>query len=468
MANWSRGREYFQHKQVLVLGAARSGIAAAHLLLKLGAEVVLNDRSKASEADKWINELEEKGAKLILGEHPQDLLQYGFDLIVKNPGIPYTHPYLQEASAKGIPVITEIELGYAIMEGRLIGITGSNGKTTTTTLVGEIFGISNPSTIVAGNIGKVFSEQVQESNHSSVVVTELSSFQLKGTRLFRPHIACLLNLYPHHLDYHETMEDYISSKMRLFKNQEECDYAVLNWDQEQFRTLAGLIKAKTYWFSRHEEVSQGSYIAERKTHGVGEQWIFFKRKGEVPRAIMPLSSIPLLGEHNLENVLASITIAILGGVAQEEIVKVIQTFRGVEHRLEYVTEKGGVRYYNDSKATNPEATEQAIKSFKEPVVLIAGGMERGSDLEELIPLFKTSVKALVAYGETKERFNRIAIEAGIKAVELAEDVSDAVKKAAKLAVAGDVILLSPACASWDLYSSFEERGRMFKEAVHSL
>lgn len=468
MANWHKGRSQFSNKKVLVLGAARSGISAAHLLLQLGAEVLLNDRSMPKDDEHWVDELRAKGARVVVGEHPEHLLEEGFELIVKNPGIPYRHPYLTHAQQQGIPIVTEIELGYFILEGMLIGITGSNGKTTTTTLVGEMFKRADRDTIVAGNIGHVFSEQVQASDSNSVIVTELSSFQLKGTKQFKPLIACLLNLYQHHLDYHETFEDYASSKLMIFQNQSKEDYAVLNWDQEIVRNLADDLQSRLYWFSTRASVTQGAYMQHAEIEGIHDRWIFFRHESDLPIPILPVSEILLMGEHNLENILAAITIAMLGGLEPSTIAAVLQEFRGVEHRLEFVAEKQGVRYYNDSKATNPEATEKAIQSFSQPLILIAGGLERGENLEDLIPLLRSSIHTLICYGETKERLYQIALQAGVERVIKVADVTEAVLRSAELAKPGDLVLLSPACASWDLYTSFEERGRMFKEAVHTL
>ncbi len=468
MVDWNKGIHSLTNKNVLVLGAARSGISAAHLLLRLGAKVLLNDRNLPKDDEHWVEDLQAKGAQLILGEHPEGLLEQGFDTVVKNPGIPYRHPYLQQAAALGIPIITEIELGYIIAEGVLIGITGSNGKTTTTTLVGEFFRHAARDTIVAGNIGHVFSEQVQHSHPDSVIITELSSFQLKGTQQFHPHIACLLNIYQHHLDYHETFEDYVASKQKLFQNQVQSDFAVLNWDQEQVRSLGDTFPAQKYWFSIRSKIEHGAYIANIENNGTSDDWIVFRDRDHVEETIMRAADILLVGQHNLENVLAGIVIAKLGGVPTESIVAVLRHFRSVEHRLEYVAEKHGVRYYNDSKATNPEATQKAIQSFHEPIILIAGGLERGEDLDLLIPFLRESVHTFITYGQTKERLYQIGITAGISKVEMAKDILDAVQLAAKSAQEGDIVLLSPACASWDLYSSFEERGRMFKEAVHTL
>lgn len=468
MANWNNGIERLQNTHVLVLGAARSGISAAHLLLKLGATVVLNDRNKPKDDETWVEDLQAKGAELILGEHPEGLLARGFDLIVKNPGIPYRHTYLQQATKLGIPIVTEVELGYLIAEGLLIGITGSNGKTTTTTLVGEFFTHAGRDAIVAGNIGHVFSEQVQHSHAESVIIAELSSFQLKGTQQFRPQIACILNIYPHHLDYHESYEDYVASKRRLLDNQRSTDIAVMNWDQDQVRRIGLETATQVYWFSVNEPVDRGAFISTIARNGAYEDWIVFRQVDMTDEAIIRVADIVLVGKHNLENILAGIIIAKLGGVSTEAIATVLQQFRGVEHRLEFVANVHGVRYYNDSKATNPEATEKAMQSFHEPLILIAGGMERGEALDALIPLLHDRVHTLITYGQTKERLYEIGKAAGVPTVVMVTDIPEAVQAAAKHAQEGDVVLLSPACASWDLYASFEERGRMFKEAVHTL
>lgn len=467
MANWERGLRTYQDKNVLVLGAARSGISAAHLLLKLGARVTINDHNVPKQGEDWVDELQSKGVKVIVGGHPDHLLDEGFDLIVKNPGIPYEHPYLQRAIQEGIPIITEIELGYSIAEGNMIGITGSNGKTTTTTLIGKMIQEDGKETIVAGNIGKVFSEQVQHSSVNSVIVTELSSFQLKGVHSFRPHIGVLLNIFHHHLDYHGSMEDYVQSKMKMFAQQTDNDYAVLNWDQTLVRNVSEKIQSRIYWFSRLEPVSRGAFIAMVDVEGEQKRWIMY-RDGDRTETILPVEELLLVGEHNLENVLAAVITAKLAGVSTSSIVQVLRHFRGVEHRLEYVGDKHGVKYFNDSKATNPEATAKALVSFAQPIILIAGGLERGEDFEILIPLLQNHVHALIVYGQTKERLYEIGLRAGVAKVVKVANISEAVRLSSEIAKPGDIVLLSPACASWDMYASFEERGRMFIEAVHTL
>lgn len=465
MANWEAGKAQYQGKKILVLGAAKSGVAVACLLLRLGASVVINDLKKEDSA--WEEELKALGAIVITGSHPPQLLaEHPFSLIVKNPGIPYRHPYIQEALSRNIPVVTEVEIAYTLLEGEAIGITGSNGKTTTTTLTGLLLSKKNSETIVAGNIGQVLSEEVLKSTPTSWTVMELSSFQLKGVRTFHPQVALLLNVYPHHLDYHESMEDYIDSKLNLFRNQTREDLAIFPRDQESAFSLSERVKATLAFFSRKTEVERGAYVGMDE---MGERAIYYKEgKGTSPRFIMPVKEIPLLGEHNLDNTLAAVTIASHYGVSPEEIREVVSRFPGVEHRLEFVGEVNGVRYYNDSKATNPEAAEKALSVFHQPVLLIAGGLERGESFAPLYPYFKTTVKKLFLYGETKERLRREALEVGLREVYTAEDVEEATRLAGELAEEGDVVLLSPACASWDLYPSYEVRGRIFKETVHRL
>ncbi|CCQ92922.1 UDP-N-acetylmuramoylalanine--D-glutamate ligase [[Clostridium] ultunense Esp] len=467
MANWMQGEARYRGKRVLILGAAKSGVGVARLLLRLGASVLINDRGEPEEGERWKKELARMGAVILTGGHPSDLLQRNsFDLVVKNPGIPYSHPYVQEAEERGIPVVTEVEVGCSILEGEAIAITGSNGKTTTTTLTGRLLARKNPETIVAGNIGNVMSEEVVRSTPSSWTVMELSSFQLKGVDRFHPQVAVLLNLYPHHLDYHGSMEDYIASKMKMFQNQTEDDLALFNRDQELVVTLSKQVRGQVAFFSRKGEVERGSYIAYDER---GEKNIFYKGGRDLPpRRILPVREIKLLGDHNLENILAAVAVASHYGVDPEAIRDEVRGFTGVEHRLEFVREVNGVSYYNDSKATNPEAAEKALRVFTKPVILIAGGLERGESFAPLIPYFRQGVKGAVLYGETKERLKETAREAGLEAVFFAQDVEEATLKASSLADRGDVVLLSPACASWDLYPSYEVRGRIFKETVHRL
>lgn len=445
----------FNGKKIVVLGLAKSGTSIAKILHYSGADVIVNDAKQADKCNEK-DELENLGIKVICGGHPEDLIDANVDLLVKNPGIPYTIHPIKTAEDLNIPIITEVELAYQFSNAPIIGITGSNGKTTTTTLVGEIIKHAGLSPIVAGNIGTVLSEKALTATEDQVLVTELSSFQLKGTKKFRPHIAVLLNIYPAHLDYHQTIEDYITSKANLFKNQTSNDFSVLNADNEECMKIVPNIKSRTYLFSTKGPVDRGTFIENGR--------IYWKDE----KKLVEILSVKDVNSH-LENVLASIIATHLFGVDFKTISNVIQNFKGVEHRLEFVHKtKNDITFYNDSKATNPQATITALKSIQEPIILLAGGLDRGIDFEELIDPLSSSVKTMITFGETAEKLSKIAKISGIQLIHTVDNVTNAVKLANSLAKEGDSILLSPACASWDMYSSFEERGRIFKEAVHRL
>ncbi len=446
-------------RHVIVLGLARSGVAVAKLLNDLEAKVLVNDykpRKQCPEAE----ELDKLGIPVLCGSHPEDLISDEVDLIVKNPGIPYEAKPVVQAMEKGIPVITEVEIAGALSEGPVIGITGSNGKTTTTTLVGEMLAKSGVKNKVAGNIGQALAEVVRNSTEEEWLVAELSSFQLKGTSSFKPKAAALLNVYPAHLDYHHDMEDYFSSKMKLFQNQTQEDVAVLNRDQLYGRKAAEQIQSDIWWFSRLEEVPKGVFVRD----GL----VIAKYSNCEEEPVVPVSEIALRGDFNLENVLAAIALSLVAGANVAGICEVLKTFPGVEHRLEYVMTVNDVRYYNDSKATNPQAATKALESFDEPVIWIGGGLDRGIDFKEMVPVFEKKVKAMVVYGQTRDVLVKRGKEAGLEEIHATNDLRNAVKIASRLAVPGDAVLLSPACASWDQYTSFEERGSIFKETVHSL
>ncbi|MFD7521233.1 UDP-N-acetylmuramoyl-L-alanine--D-glutamate ligase [Paenibacillus chitinolyticus] len=456
----------YRGKKVVVLGLARSGVAAAKFFHEMGADVTVNDR-KTRETSPEADELEALGISVVCGGHPPELVGEDTALIVKNPGIPYEAPPVVQAAELGIEVVTEVEVAYHICAAPMIGITGSNGKTTTTTLVGLMFEAGKLNPIVAGNIGRALTEAAAEAKPSDWMVVELSSFQLKGTREFRPKIACLLNVYETHLDYHGSMEDYVASKAKLFANQKQDDVAVLNADVEVCRKLAGEVSSEVLLFSRQRELDKGVYLS-------GDGVLTYRDAEGGTYPILPAKELGIRGSHNIENALAASAIALIAGVPVEAIADVLRTFRGVEHRLEFVGEFGGVAYYNDSKATNPAATTKTVESFEQKVILIAGGLDRGSDYKEMLPLLASRVKAVVTFGETREKINRVAREAGLAAVETVdtanstEAIGEAVQAASKLAGEGDIVLLSPACASWDMFASYEERGRMFKESVHNL
>jgi UDP-N-acetylmuramoylalanine--D-glutamate ligase len=444
---------------VLVMGLARSGEAVAKLLLEKGCRVTVNERRQRGESEPAADELAALGARVVFGGHPLSLLDERPDFIVKNPGIPYSVPLLMEAEKRGIPIYTEIEVASWFIQSPLYAITGSNGKTTTTTLVGEILAEAGMNPMVAGNIGRVLSGVVPLLQPGQPVVLEVSSFQLLGTDTLRPKVAALLNLYPAHLDYHETYEAYVDAKWRLFRNMGPADFAVLNYDQPEIRERAAQIGASVVWFSRRERVPQGVFVEDGQ--------IVIRRENEdVP--LMPTTSLALKGEHNLENALAATAVAVWAGAPPEAARKVLGSFQGIEHRLEFVRSVGGVDYYNDSKATNPTAAIRALRSFAGNVIWIAGGLDRGDDFDVLVGELSSRVRAAVLLGQSAHRLAAVCEKAGIADVELVATVEQAVRRAHQRSQPGDVVLFSPACASWDMFSSFEERGRIFKNAVHTL
>ncbi|MCT1397755.1 UDP-N-acetylmuramoyl-L-alanine--D-glutamate ligase [Paenibacillus sp. p3-SID867] len=473
--------EDYRDKHIVVLGLAKSGVQVAKVLHQAGASVIVNDRKEREQCPE-ASELEALGISVICGGHPDDLIHPGVTLLVKNPGIPYSAPPVQKALELKIPVVTEVEIAYHLCEAPIIGITGSNGKTTTTTWVGKLLESAGLSPLVAGNIGTPLSEAAAEATENNWMVVELSSFQLKGTEEFRPRIACLLNIAETHLDYHGGMDDYVASKAKLFANQTADDTAVLNWDDPVCRNLVPYIKARIVPFSMSESLREGVHVMPPYVAGnqdsddddQGRMLIYTDGEG-FTHEIIRVENIGLPGRFNVGNALAACAIAIAAGVAPDKLEEALSSFRGVEHRLEYVAKLRGVSYYNNSKATNSKATHMALTSFKEPIVLIAGGLDRGSDYEELIPSLQGRVKAVVLLGETKEKIAKAAAKAGLKDIFLVDNGKDAaatltsaVQKAAGLAESGDIVLLSPACASWDMFPSFEDRGRIFKEAVHNL
>ncbi|NOU95403.1 UDP-N-acetylmuramoyl-L-alanine--D-glutamate ligase [Paenibacillus sp. LMG 31456] len=470
-------REY-KNQQVVILGLARSGVAVAKLFHEYGAIVTVNDKKELDlcpEAD----ELTALGISVICGSHPADIIHQAVKLVVKNPGIPYTIEPIQSAQKLGIEIVTEVEVAYHVCQAPMICVTGSNGKTTTTTWIGLMLEAAAKKPIVAGNIGRALTEAALEADSDNMMVVELSSFQLKGTKDFRPKVACLLNVYETHLDYHGAMDDYIASKSMLFANQTSVDTAVLNWDDPVCRRIAGEVKASVLPFSIKEELEYGLFIQPSlsdKTIPTTEKQLVYRDRQGLLHNILSVSQLGIPASFNVENALAASAAAITADVPLEHIAKALRDFRGVEHRLEHVATKDGVLFYNNSKATNATATIKTIESFEQQdIILIAGGLDRGSDYMELLPVFQERVKGLVTMGQTKQKISDVAMLAGmsrVKTVDTANDVQDtiteAVREAMAMAKAGDVVLLSPACASWDMFPSYEERGRMFRQSVHNL
>lgn len=443
----------FKHKKVLVLGLAKSGFQAAQLLHELGAFVTVND-SKPFDENPQAQELLQKGITIICGRHPEDLLDEGFEYIFKNPGIPYSNPIVVDALERDIPVLTEVELAYLVSEAPFIGITGTNGKTTTTTLIFEMLHNGGRNPLIAGNIGTVACGVAKEATKENVIVTELSSFQLMGVPTFKPHIAVLTNLYTAHLDYHGTFENYIEAKFQITKNQDESDWLIYNANQEIVKKLIEKSKAKKVPFYSNGKTDEGISADEKFIYWQGEPFI------ERNKIVLP-------GQHNLENVLAAVATCILYGCEKKAMEQVLATFSGVRHRTQFVREWNGRKFYNDSKATNCLATKVAIEAFEQPIVLLAGGLDRDHSFEELRNSMK-NVKALVAFGQTAERLVEFAKSCGVEQTKIVQNVEEAVPTAVEISEAGDIILLSPACASWDQYESFEVRGDIYIETVMKL
>ena len=450
-------KNVFEHKRVLVIGLAKSGVAVAKLLLHQGAMVTVNDRIPLEENPN-AKSLIEEGIRVLAGSHPVDLLEEHFDFVVKNPGIPYHNCMVEAAMKKGIPVYTEVEIAYQLLEGLIIGITGSNGKTTTTTLASLMLKESFPEREVyaAGNIGIPLSQLAEQSTKEDIYVSELSSFQLMGIDQFKPKIACIVNIFSAHLDYHGTREEYIKAKLQLTKNQTKDDYLVYNADYPELITLIeGHTKATLVPFSRKTVLEFGACVE-------GDYICFNGEK------VIPVSTIQVPGTQNVENVLAAVAISKLAGASNEGIKKAVQNFHGVKHRTQFVKEVNKRRFYNDSKATNIIATQTALRSFtNQSVVLIAGGLDRGNGFDELVPDLK-AVSGIVLYGETKEKLQEAAKVAGIPVIEVVNTLEEATKKAYAISKEDDIILLSPACASWDQFKNFEIRGDEFIQVVENL
>ena len=435
----------FANKKVLVLGLAKSGESAARLLDKLGAIVTVND-GKPFEENPAAQSLLEEGIKVVTGGHPLELLDEDFEWMVKNPGIPYNNPMVMRALEKKIPVITEVELAYLISDAPIIGITGSNGKTTTTTMIAEVLTAGGQNGLLSGNIGFPASQVAQDAGETDTLVMELSSFQLMGIEAFHPEIAVITNLMPTHLDYHGSFEEYVAAKWNIQKNMTASDYVVLNFNQDLAKELAKKTAAQVIPFSTQEKVD-GAYLD-------GDVLTF---RGE---AIMKASELGVPGSHNIENALATIAVAKLRGIDNQVIKETLAHFGGVKHRLQYVGEINQVKFYNDSKSTNILATQKALSGFdNSKVILIAGGLDRGNEFDELVPDIK-GLKKMVILGESAARVKRAADQAEVSYLD-ASDVRDATRKAFSVAESGDVVLLSPANASWDMYKNFEVRGDEF-------
>lgn len=442
-------------KRVLVVGLGRSGVASALFLKKQGARVAVSDTKSGDELRNEIPVLLDNGITVETGGHGERTFR-GQDLIVVSPGVPVDAPPLKQARSLGESVIGEIELAAQFLPGPVVAITGSNGKTTTTTLAAEIMTASGFPTLVGGNIGTPAISLAERATPETVIVLEVSSFQLETIQTFRPKVAVVLNVTPDHLDRHRTFEIYVDAKARIFENQQASDFAVLNADDPTCVSMGTRTKAQVFWFSRHDEVQRGAWVRDGKI-------LFRDAKGQ--REILEVADIPLKGAHNLENVLAAVCAGALMGCPPDKIRQAVRDFKAVEHRLEFVATIRGVDYYNDSKATNVDATIKALESFPSNIHLILGGKDKGSDYTVLNDLLKQRVKRVYTIGAAAAK-----IEPQIKGPEVihAETLENAIRKANAAAQPGDVVLLAPACASFDQFKSYEHRGKVFKEIVRAL
>lgn len=448
-------------QKVLVAGTGKSGIAAAKVLLEMGGEVVLYDGNKELDPEK-IKANFEDGTKVsvVLGELTRpDLL--GVELSIISPGIPLDAPFVAVLDEAKIPIWSEIQLAYHVSKGKLAAITGTNGKTTTTALTGEIMKAFYEEVFVVGNIGIPYTETALETTDKSVTVAEVSSFQLETIMDFRPDVSAILNITPDHLNRHGTMENYIEVKERIASNQTEHDWIVLNYDDEVLREFGESkeLKPKVLYFSGRQELKEGLYL---------DGDVIMYRHGGKTEELVNVQELQLLGRHNYENVMAAIGISIHMGVPMETILRVVKAFQAVEHRIEFVLERAGVRYYNDSKGTNPDAAIQAIHAMPGPIVLIAGGYDKQSEYDEWIESFGEKVKYMVLIGQTRDKIAECARRHGFTEIMYAEDMAEAVRVCAAYANTGDNVLLSPACASWGMFDNYEQRGDIFKECVRNL
>lgn len=448
--------EDYKGKRVLVLGAGKSGTHAAELLQQLGATVVLND-AKPSDQLPEISELQDRGIKTITGRQTADILNEHFDLMVKNPGIPYDNEVVARAVREKMPIITEVELAAKITDAEIIGVTGSNGKTTTVTMITKILNEqrSKGHAYAVGNIGISATETAMKATADDTLVMELSSFMLLGIQKLHPHVAVLTNIFSNHLDYHKTRQNYVNAKMRITMNQTPDDFFVVNFDSDEWRQLSKRSKAKVVPFARSSEIDHGAYEKNGKLYYNDE-------------FIMNASDIKVPGRQNVENALAAIATAKSLGKSNLAITNVLETFTGVRHRLQFVLEADDRKFYNDSKATDIEATQVALEGFDQPIVLLAGGLDRGYTFDKMIPQFKKHVKAAVLFGQTADLLEDALKKAGIQDITKVANLDEAVPVAYRYSKPGDIVLLSPANASWDQFKTFEERGDEFIKDVEKL
>ena len=453
-----------REKKVLVFGSGISGESACRLLLREGAEVVLydgNDRLDREEILAKISPEEGQNVEILLGELTGQQLEGLLDelsLVVMSPGVPTDLPIVEQMRAHGLPIWGEIELAYVFGRGDVLAITGTNGKTTTTALLGEIMKNYKDSVFVVGNIGNPYTSAAWETTEKSVVVAEISSFQLETIHTFHPKVSAILNITPDHLNRHHTMQAYIAAKERIAENQTAEDVCVLNYEDEETRAFGEKTGAQVLYFSSRRKLKKGVYLEDGN--------IICDIDEKIP--VCSVDELNILGTHNHENAMAAVAMAYAYGTPMEIIRKTLKEFQGVAHRIEFVAEKNGVAYYNDSKGTNPDAAIRGIQAMNRPTVLIGGGYDKESSYDEWIQAFDGKVKKLVLLGATREKIAQTARRLGFNEIEMADTFEEAFAKCVECAQPGDAVLLSPACASWGMFKNYEERGDKFKELVNQL
>ena len=448
-----------QKEKVLVLGAGISGINAGTLLTEVGRPVILYDGNKEKNEAELREQLgNPSDLTIVLGELTDEVLAQA-GLCVISPGIPTDADFVMQVRTAGIPVWSEIELAYHYAKGRLIAITGTNGKTTTTALTGKICADYAESVFVVGNIGNAYTKEALKTKEESITVAEVSSFQLENIVNFHPQVSAVLNITPDHLNRHKTMECYTNVKLSIAKNQLPEDVVILNYEDDRLRAAAPEMMPRVLFFSSARELPEGAYLK-------GEE-IFLALDGTVTR-VCSIQDLNLLGRHNYENVMAAVLMAVSIGIPMDSIRHSLSEFRAVEHRIEFVEEKNGVAYYNDSKGTNVDAAIQAIRAMIRPTVLLGGGYDKGAEFDEWIQAFDGKVKQLILMGATARQIADTAAKYGVENIVFVDSMEEAVQTAAKTAEPGDAVLLSPACASWGMFPNYEVRGRVFKELVHAL
>ncbi|MDR7857187.1 UDP-N-acetylmuramoyl-L-alanine--D-glutamate ligase [Tissierella sp.] len=449
---------YLKNKKVLALGLGISGLSTVKALHKLDAQIVVSDSKTEEELKDFFDKIQDIYVEKYLST--TDVPLENIDLIVKSPGIPLSVPILHEARIRNIEIITDIELAYRISPTEnIIAITGTNGKTTTTTLIGEVFKKANFNSYVAGNIGVGILWDMVNSKENDVFIIEASSFQLESTTYFKPKVSLITNLTPDHLDWHGSVDNYYNAKKKVFNNQDEEDYTVLNYDDKIIRKMKDEINSNIIWFSSSEILQKGVYVENN--------YIVIK-DGEITTKILPIKDLRLLGKHNLENALGAVGVCWAMGIEVNIIAEVLKEFKGVEHRIEFVNTIKDISFYNDSKGTNSDSTIKAIEAIDAPIILIAGGYDKGSTFDELIKAFNEKVRELILLGATREKIKETAEKYNFDNIHLVENMKEAVELAYSHGNPNDNILLSPACASWGMYNNFEERGRDFKDIVNGL